>query len=113
MISMNRVVLSVGLLVGTAFFACKQKQPPPPAAIPVNVLATTSQKVLYYDKYPATTVALSQVTLNAQVTFYISGFFLTKGANFKKGKKLYSTDNRLSRASVDQAKANLRVDSGN
>ncbi len=110
---MNRIELSAVLLVCSAFFACKQKQPPPPAAVPVNLITATAQTVLYYDKYPANTIALSQVTLSAQITGYVTGIYFTEGTHVHKGQKLYSLDERLVRASVDQAKANLRVDSGN
>jgi membrane fusion protein, multidrug efflux system len=111
--SMNRFELGMMLLICSAIFSCKQKQPPPPAAVPVNLMTVTTRKVLYYDKYPSTTVALSQVNLNAQVTGYITGIYFTEGTHVHKGEKLYSIDERLYRASVDQAKANLRVDSGN
>jgi membrane fusion protein (multidrug efflux system) len=110
---MNRIGLSAALLVCSAVFSCKQKQPPPPAAVPVNLMTATAQTVLYYDKYPANTIALSQVTLNAQITGYVTGIYFTEGTHVHKGQKLYSLDERLVRASVDQAKANLRVDSGN
>ncbi len=110
--SMNRIELSMMLLICSAIFSCKQKQPPPPAAVPVNLMTVTAQKVLYYDKYTSTTVALSQVNLNAQVTGYITGIYFTEGTHVHKGEKLYSLDERLYRSSVDQAKANLRVDSG-
>jgi membrane fusion protein, multidrug efflux system len=111
--SMNRIELSMMLLICSAIFSCKQKQPPPPAAVPVNLMTVTARKVLYYDKYPSTTIALSQVNLNAQVTGYITGIYFTEGTHVHKGEKLYSIDERLYRATVDQAKANLRVDSGN
>lgn len=110
---MNRIESSFVLLICAAFFSCKQNQPPPPAAVPVNLMTATAQTVLYYDKYPSTTVALSQVNLNAQVTGYITGIYFTEGTHVHKGEKLYSIDQRLYLASVDQAKANLRVDSGN
>src|SRR5450631_877122 len=109
---MNRIELSRVVLICSAFFSCKQKQPPPPAAVPVNLMTVTTQKVLYYDKYPSTTIALSQVNLNAQITGYVTGIYFTEGTHVRKGQKLYSLDERLYRASVDQARANLRVDSG-
>jgi membrane fusion protein, multidrug efflux system len=110
--SMNRIELSMMLLICSALFSCKQKQAPPPAAIPVNLMTVTAERVIYYDKYPSTTIALSQVNLNAQVTGYVTGIFFTEGTHVHKGEKLYSLDERLYRSSVDQAKANLRVDSG-
>jgi hypothetical protein len=38
------------------------------------------QPVLYYDKYPSTTAALSQVSLLPQVQGAITGIFFTEGA---------------------------------
>jgi membrane fusion protein (multidrug efflux system) len=58
-------------------------------------------------------VALSQVNLYGQVTGYITGIYFAEGTHVHKGQKLYSIDERLYLAAVDQAKANLRVDSGN
>jgi membrane fusion protein (multidrug efflux system) len=110
---MNRVVSSLVIISCLAVVSCKQKQTPPTPPVPVNLMKATARRVLYYDRYPATTVALSQVDLHAQVTGYIMGIYFTEGTHVTKGQKLYSIDERLYLASVDQAKANLRVDSGN
>src|SRR5579871_247220 len=113
MILMNRVQSGMLLFAFTGLFACGEKPAPPTPPTAVNLITATAQTVLYYDKYPSTTVALSQVNLNAQVTGYITGIYFTEGTHVHKGQKLYSIDERLYQASVDQAKANLRVDSGN
>lgn len=112
---MNKVVSS---LVITSCFclaivACKPKEAPPTPPVSVNVLKATAQKVTYYDQYPSTTVALNQVNLYGQVTGYVTGMYFTEGSHVRKGQLLYTIDQRLYNASVDQAKANLRVDSGN
>jgi membrane fusion protein (multidrug efflux system) len=110
---MNRLVSILVLISGLAFFSCQQKQTPPTPPTPVNLITATAQRVLYYDKYPATTVALKQVALFAQVTGYITSIEFTEGTHVHKGQLLYKLDERLYQASVDQARANLRVDSGN
>jgi RND family efflux transporter MFP subunit len=110
---MNRVESGMLFLAFTGLFACGKKAAPPTPPTPVNLMTATAQTVLYYDKYPSTTVALSQVNLNAQITGYITGIYFTEGTHVYKGQKLYSIDERLYDASVDQFKANLRVDSGN
>lgn len=110
---MNRVILSLGILGCLGIFSCNKKQPPPNPAVPVNLMKVKSQRVLYYDTYPGTTVALSQVDLHAQVTGYITGIYFTEGTHVQKGQKLYEIDERLYEAAYDQAKANLKVDSGN
>ena len=76
-------------------------------------MTVTTQRVFYYDKYPSTTVALQQVTLNAQVTGYVTGIHFVEGTHVHKGQLLYTLDERLYTAAVDQARAALRVDSGN
>ena len=76
-------------------------------------MTATARPVTYYDRYPSTTVAISQVALSAQVTGYITSINFTEGAHVHKGQLLYKLDERLYTAAVDQAKAALRVDSGN
>jgi membrane fusion protein (multidrug efflux system) len=76
-------------------------------------MTATTQRVYYYDKYPSTTVALSQVSLTAQVTGYVTAINFQEGSHVHKGQLLYQLDQRLYEAAVDQARANLRVDSGN
>src|ERR1700755_1796204 len=99
---------------GLAFFSCQQqKAPAPNPPTPVNLATVKSQPVLYYDDYPATTQALSQVDLHAQVTGYITGIYFTEGQHVRKGQKLYSIDERLFQASYDQAAANVKVAQGN
>src|SRR5580658_11321507 len=110
---MNRLAFIFVLISGVGFFSCKPKTTPPTPPVPVNLMTVTAQRVLYYDKYPATTVALNQVTLNAQVTGYITRINFTEGTHVRKGQLLYELDERLYQAAVEQARANLRVDSGN
>jgi membrane fusion protein (multidrug efflux system) len=53
------------------------------------------------------------VNLSAQVTGYITAINFTEGTHVHKGQLLYKLDERLYTAAVDQARAALRVDSGN
>jgi membrane fusion protein (multidrug efflux system) len=110
---MNRLALSLVLISSLAFFSCQQKPPAPNPPTPVNLATVKSQPVLYYDNYPATTQALSQVDLHAQVQGQITGIFFTEGTHVKKGQKLYEIDERLYQAAYDQAQANLKVAQGN
>ncbi len=71
-----------------------------------------AQRVLYYDKYPSTTAALSQVNLLPQVQGAITGIFLKKAAMVQKGQKLYEIDKRIYQANYDAAMANLKVAEG-
>src|SRR5580693_4480438 len=110
---MNRILFSAVLISWIALFSCKQKPPPPTPPVPVNLQTVTAQTVLYYDKYPSTTQALSQVNIYPEVQGYITGIFFKEGAHVKKGQKLYEIDIRLFKAAYDQAVANLQVAKGN
>ena len=66
----------------------------------------------YYDQYPATTEALSQVNLVPQVQGNITGIFFTEGTRVHKGQKLYEIDQRLYTDAYNQAVANLKVTEG-
>jgi membrane fusion protein (multidrug efflux system) len=110
---MNRVVLIIIILSSLGFASCKTKQTPPTPPVPVNLFTVTGQHVLYYDRYPATTEALSQVDLHPEVQGYITGIYFKEGTHVKKGTKLYDIDKRLYEASYEQAVSNLKVDQGN
>jgi membrane fusion protein (multidrug efflux system) len=111
---MSRLALSLVFINSLALFSCQQK---PPASnnspTPVNLVTVKTQPVLYYDDYPATTQALSQVDLHAQVQGYITGIYFTEGTHVFKGQKLYAIDERLYQAAYDQAAANVKVAEGN
>jgi len=110
---MSRLVLSLVFIISLALFSCQQKPPAPNPPTPVNLSTVSSSSVLYYDNYPATTQALSQVDLHAQVTGYITGIYFTEGTHVHKGQKLYAIDERLYQAAYDQAAANVKVAEGN
>jgi membrane fusion protein (multidrug efflux system) len=102
------------LLIGAAgiisLVSCKgpdQKGPQAMPATKVNVTTATLGQAIYYDKYPATVVALNQVELRAQVSGYITGIFFKEGEVVQKGKALYEIDRRKYEAAVRQAEANV------
>src|SRR5580692_5186679 len=100
---MNRVVSIIILIVGLGFYACISKPTPIPQPIPVNLYTVKSQTVLYYDQFPSTTQALSQVDIRPEVQGYITGIFFIEGSHVRKGQKLYEIDRRLFQASYDEA----------
>ena len=110
---MNRLASILVFVSSLTVFSCKPKPTPPTLPVAVNLMTATARPVTYYDRYPATTVAISQVALSAQVTGYITSINFTEGTHVHKGQLLYKLDERLYTAAVDQAKAALRVDSGN
>lgn len=109
---MKRVFLNAIFISIVIFAACKKKQPPENNEVPVNLYKVKAQRVLYYDKYPSTTAALSQVTLLPQVQGAITGIFFTEGTEVKKGQKLYEIDRRIYQDSYDAAVANRKVNEG-
>lgn len=110
---MNRLASILVLITSLAIFSCQQKPPAPNPPTPVNLATVRSQPVLYYDDIPATTQALSQVDLHAQVTGYVTAILFTEGTHVHRGQKLYEIDERLFKASYDQAAANVKVAEGN
>ena len=110
---MNRVVYSIVFIICLALTSCQAPPPPANPPVPVNLITVKAQGVLYYDKYPATTQALSQVNLLPQVQGYITAINFVEGTNVRKGQVLYEIDKRLYQAAYDQAVANLKVAQGN
>ena len=88
------------------------KQGPPPA---VNVNTDTVQQgvTVYYDNYPATITALTQVDIKPQVSGNITGVFFKDGDHVRKGEKLYSIDPQQYAGAYDQAAANVDVAKAN
>ncbi len=109
---MNKAILNTVFVSCLLLAACAKKQPPANTEVPVNLLKVTKKTVLYYDKYPATTAALSQVSLLPQVQGAVTGIFFTEGTHVKKGQKLYTIDERLYQDAYDAAVANLQVSQG-
>ena len=110
---MNRALLSIFFIVSLILSSCQPKEVPPTPPTPVNLFTVKAQTVLYYDKYPATTQALSQVNIMPEVQGYITGIYFTEGSFVKKGQILYDIDKRLYQAAYDQAVSNQKVAEGN
>jgi RND family efflux transporter MFP subunit len=109
---MKRVLLNTIFISVLILAACKKKQPPVSNEVPVNLYKVTAKHVLYYDQYPSTTAALSQVNLLPQVQGAVTGIFFTEGSHVKKGQKLYEIDKRIYQDSYDAAVANRQVTEG-
>jgi membrane fusion protein (multidrug efflux system) len=102
------------LLIGATglFYLVSCKGPAQKSAMvmpptPVTVVPVVMGDAIYYDKYPATVVALNQVELRAQVAGYITGIFFKEGDVVEKGKPLYEIDRRKYEAAYRQAEANI------
>jgi membrane fusion protein (multidrug efflux system) len=81
--------------------------------VPVNLFPVKAKPVIYYDRYTATTVALSQVNLLPEVQGYITGIYFKEGSHVTAGQKLYEIDRRIYEDNYNTAVANLRVADGN
>ena len=110
---MNRVFLSTAFAGCLILSSCKQAPPPLPPAVPVNLFTVRPQQVTYYDRYTATTVAVSQVNLLPEVQGYITGIYFKEGSHVKKGEKLYDIDRRIYEDNFNTAAANVKVAEGN
>jgi RND family efflux transporter MFP subunit len=93
--------------------SCSKKPQLSPPPVPVNLFTVSAQPVVYYDRYTATNVALSQVNLLPEVQGYITGIYFKEGTSVKKGQKLYEIDRRIYEANYNTAAANLKVAEGN
>jgi RND family efflux transporter MFP subunit len=109
---MKRVFSNAIFISLITLAACNKKQPPVNSEVPVNLFKVKEKHVLYYDQYPSTTAALSQVTLLPQVQGAVTGIFFTEGTHVKRGQKLYEIDRRIYQDSYDAAVANRKVTEG-
>ncbi len=104
----NIVLISAASILG--FSACSgpaKKTAPVMPPTPVNITEASVAPAVYYDKYPATVVALNQVELRSQVSGFITGIFFKEGEVVQKGKTLYEIDRRKYEAAYLQAQANV------
>src|SRR5438045_5054111 len=104
------------VLVCVIAFACKAKvatQASAPPPVYVSVATVKDTLAGSYDEYPASLNALNEVKLTAQVNGYITGVYFKDGDKVSKGQKLYSIDQQVYGANLQQAIANLQVQQTN
>lgn len=108
---MNRVTRYIcSVTGGIVFFSCQQKPKATTPPTPVNLYTVERESVRYYDLYPSTTQALSQVNIiPSNVQGYVTGIYAADGSQVHKGQLLYEIDKRIYQAAYDQAQANLKV----
>lgn len=112
---MNRITQYVVVITGGILLAsCKQKAPVATPPVPVNLYTVKSGKVRYYDNYPSTAQALSQVNIiPTNVQGYVTAIHAADGSQVHKGQLLYEIDTRIYQAAYDEAAANLKVAEAN
>jgi len=99
-----------------AFGACKAKvatQAMAPPPVYVSVATVTDTLAGSYDEYPASLAALNEVKLTAQVSGYVTGVYFKDGDKVSKGQRLYTIDQQVYGANLQQAIANLQVQQTN
>lgn len=84
---------------------------PPPVFVTVATVKDTV--ATYFDEYPATLTPLNEVRLTAQVNGYITGVYFKDGSKVSKGQRLYSIDQQVYGANLQQAIANQQVQETN
>src|SRR5690606_8978922 len=118
MTSMNKLSLAAMLFAGAGFVAAcnnpsQQGQAPAQPALPVTTAPVTEEQVVGTNNYPGNVVALNDTELRAEVSGYITCIFVTDGASFSKGQKLYEIDRTRYAAAVEQAKSSLAIAEAN
>jgi membrane fusion protein (multidrug efflux system) len=113
-----RVLVQTSLLfVLLIAFSCGNKdssqQQARPPAVSVNTDTVKEGAAVYYDNYPATVTALTQVDIKPQVSGNITGVFFHDGDQIRKGQKLYTIDAQQYAGTYDQAMANVDVSKAN
>jgi len=91
--------------------AAQQGTAPPP--VYVSVITVKDTAAVYYEEYPATLTALNEVKLTAQVNGYITGVYFKDGSKVSKGQRLYSIDQQVYGANLQQAIAAQQVQETN
>jgi membrane fusion protein, multidrug efflux system len=103
-------------VIAVAFASCEAKVStqavaPPPVSVSVTTVKDTIAGS--YDEYPASLTALNEVKLTAQVNGYITGVYFKDGDKVSKGQRLYTIDQQVYGAYLQQAIANLQVQQTN
>lgn len=88
-----------------------QQQAPPP--VYVSVMQVKDTAAVYYNDYPATLAAQNEIRLTPQVSGYITGLYFKEGSKVSKGQRLYSIDQQIYNANLQQAVANQQVQETN
>lgn len=105
--------LSAVLLVACGDKKEAQQQAAAPPPVYVSVTSVKDTTAVYYDEFPAALTALNEVKLTPQVNGYITGVYFKDGSKVAKGQRLYSIDQQVYGANLQQAIANQQVQETN
>jgi len=103
------VVCAVGAACG--LIGCQRPMPKPEPAPDPLVLVTSPRidEVVDYEEFTGRTDAIRQVELRSRVTGYLQQVHFQDGAQVEAGALLFTIDDRLYRAELDRAEANVRL----
>ncbi|KEZ16008.1 MULTISPECIES: efflux RND transporter periplasmic adaptor subunit [Sphingobium] len=87
--------------------ACGQEKAPKKGPVEVGVVTLAAQNVTVSSELPARTVSTMQSEVRPQITGVIQKRLFTEGSMVTAGQPLYQIDERLYRASRDEAQAAL------
>ena len=108
--------ITIFLLSSAVLGSCGDKKAAPnPDTLPVavNIIPVTAEKINWYERFPGTIVATSQVDIRAVIEGYVTGIFFREGEQVQKGQKLYTIDDSKYQAVYSQTQANIRVAEAN
>src|SRR5579859_1845697 len=88
----------------------KDKAPQAPAAPSVTVAQPLAKKVTDWDEYTGRFTAVQSVELRARVSGYLDQIKFTDGQLVEKGQLLFVIDPRPFQATLDKARADLKVE---
>jgi membrane fusion protein (multidrug efflux system) len=108
---LSHVLAVFSIAIASSCGPKKEQEKPKPPQVAIQKIKLTN--AVYYDEYPATIMALSQVELRPQVNGYITAIHFKEGDRVKKGQKLYSIDHQQYEAAYQQAVANVAVQQAN
>ena len=103
-------ILSIFISCGNKKSDAKAAAPPP---VFVTVTTVKDTQAAAFDEYPATLSALNEVRITAQVNGYVTGVYFQDGSKVVKGQRLYSIDQQVYQANLQQAIASQQVQETN
>src|ERR1700761_6086941 len=106
--------LTIGLLAAAlSLSACDGKDKAPQGQAPapsVTVAQPLARKVTDWDEYTGRFTAVQSVELRARVSGYLDSIKFTDGQLVEKGQLLFVIDPRPFQATLDKARADLKVE---
>lgn len=109
---LKRYIHILILLPALSVFSCGQEEKEEQKE-KVTVAEVLEKEIRFSRTFPATTVALEEVELRADVVGYVTGIFIKEGQQVRKGQLLYQIDPTRYQARKEQAAAAVSIAEGN